>query len=757
MRNIRGRGKRGHRYTVDSRFILSKLLGYTINCLNFSKDAKHPAVYEHLFAFLRGRKRLDFSNAIGEIAEKEKHSHTSFLDPDSLKDSINYALCNEDCNQEVRNIWNKMLGSVDREYKSLLKAAEKMKDPFKERLADLKTVFRLDDDETEIFLFIYLSVQIRIFYGMLREMDFESNSGPLRDRIMNVVRFTGLSASTVKKAVAQDGVLHRFGIIEKEFEVQRHIIEFLEGINPEPLRSRMFRKFTCEALPLESFSSLSAHAGIIEKLIARRAPDENVNILLYGEAGTGKTEFCRSIGRHAGKDVFEINSIENDNRPSAGSGFRFSAIKACQHSVDPAQSIIVVDEADELLNGASTAFFSFFSMSNRNTEKDIVNEIMDKGRGVHFWICNHFSCIDESTRRRFDYSIEFKKFDFPQRVGMWSNCIAKHGLETVFSKEDVASLAKKYEINAGGIDTALRNFKKLAVVSGEAGIPGDKMAIVDSVVTPHLKLMCIEKGPLGGKSSEPVSYYSLEGLNMRGAESPAEIIRMLDDFSKYKDTGVTAPLQLSDDIRNMNLLLYGPPGTGKTEFVKYLAGCINRKLVTRRGSDFLDMYVGNTEKHIKSAFSEAENQGSILFIDEADGLIHDRNGARRSWEVTQVNEFLAWMEEFRGILICATNFVKNMDSASIRRFNLKIEFDFLADEGKKLFFAKLLQPITGMELAEDELSALHKIQFLTPGDFKVVRQQNIFRRNDKISNMSLLEGLGREVSAKNGIKQKIGF
>jgi transitional endoplasmic reticulum ATPase len=35
----------------------------------------------------------------------------------------------------------------------------------------------------------------------------------------------------------------------------------------------------------------------------------------------------------------------------------------------------------------------------------------------------------------------------------------------------------------------------------------------------------------------------------------------------------------------------------------------------------------------------------MLVIDEADSLLSDRRGAVRSWEVTQVNEMLTWMEK----------------------------------------------------------------------------------------------------------------
>ena len=53
-------------------------------------------------------------------------------------------------------------------------------------------------------------------------------------------------------------------------------------------------------------------------------------------------------------------------------------------------------------------------------------------------------------------------------------------------------------------------------------------------------------------------------------------------------------------------------------------------------------------------------------LDEVDSFLQDRSGAYRSWEVTQVNEMLTQMESFSGIFITTTNFMTNLDKASIR-------------------------------------------------------------------------------------------
>ncbi|NMA41282.1 MAG: AAA family ATPase, partial [Lentisphaerae bacterium] len=200
----------------------------------------------------------------------------------------------------------------------------------------------------------------------------------------------------------------------------------------------------------------------------------------------------------------------------------------------------------------------------------------------------------------------------------------------------------------------------------------------------------------------------------------------------------------------------GPPGTGKTEFVKYLGSVLKTKVNVRMGSDLLSMWVGGTEQNIASAFREAEAERAILFLDEIDGLVQSRAGAQRSWEVTQVNELLQQMENFNGVMIGATNFVQNLDQAIMRRFTFKLQFDYLNDVGKQLFFERMFKTV----LSDEERQHLNMIPNLAPGDFRTVRQ-SLFYYGGEVSNAQRLDALEREAETKNCgrfvAKRKIGF
>lgn len=89
--------------------------------------------------------------------------------------------------------------------------------------------------------------------------------------------------------------------------------------------------------------------------------------------------------------------------------------------------------------------------------------------------------------------------------------------------------------------------------------------------------------------------------------------------------------------------------------------------------------IGVAEKNMAKMFQDAANEGAVLLLDEADTFLQDRKGAQRSWEISAVNEMLTQMESFEGIFIASTNLMSSLDEAALRRFDLKMRFDYLKD------------------------------------------------------------------------------
>jgi hypothetical protein len=190
------------------------------------------------------------------------------------------------------------------------------------------------------------------------------------------------------------------------------------------------------------------------------------------------------------------------------------------------------------------------------------------------------------------------------------------------------------------------------------------------------------------------------------------------------------PMALAVGIRgskSARLCLYGPPGTGKTAFGQWLVRNLGRQILMKRASDLLSPYIGVAEKNIAKAFREAAETKAVLLIDEVDSFLQERGKAHRSWEVTQVNEFLTQMEQFEGIFIATTNLVEGLDAASLRRFDLKTQFGYLKPvQASGLLAAHLVA--TGLPAAgSQELRQLEALENLTPGDFAAVARQHRFK------------------------------
>jgi len=209
------------------------------------------------------------------------------------------------------------------------------------------------------------------------------------------------------------------------------------------------------------------------------------------------------------------------------------------------------------------------------------------------------------------------------------------------------------------------------------------------------------------------------------------------------------------------ICLYGPPGTGKSELGRYLEATLKKTLIMKKASDLVGAFVGQTEQQLAAAFDEAKQGNAILMIDEADSFLGARSGAHQQWEISQVNELLVQMEEFKGILIMSTNFMDHLDNAALRRFDFKIRFDYLDFDQCWAFFNRLLgmhqeQPFAAINVEGYE-SRLKRLSLLTPGDFATVeRRAKVLA--EPLSPESLMIGLEQEHALKTRHQGRpIGF
>ncbi|RLU27516.1 hypothetical protein DMN91_001320 [Ooceraea biroi] len=164
---------------------------------------------------------------------------------------------------------------------------------------------------------------------------------------------------------------------------------------------------------------------------------------------------------------------------------------------------------------------------------------------------------------------------------------------------------------------------------------------------------------------------------------------------------VLFPLMYGDVYAKFNLrpprglLFYGPPGTGKTLVASALATeCSNseRKVsfISRKGSDCLSKWVGESEKKLEKVFSLAQqSKPCIIFFDEVDGLAPVRSSRQDFVHASVVSTLLALMDGLDNnseiIVIGATNRIDAIDPALRRpgRFDKELYFPLPCYRGRK--------------------------------------------------------------------------
>lgn len=170
------------------------------------------------------------------------------------------------------------------------------------------------------------------------------------------------------------------------------------------------------------------------------------------------------------------------------------------------------------------------------------------------------------------------------------------------------------------------------------------------------------------------------------------VVGGLDSYIDQLKEMVSLPLQYPEVYQRFGVtpprgvLFHGPPGTGKTLMARALAASCSaqgRKVTffMRKGADCLSKWVGEAERQLRLLFEEAKNQQpSIIFFDEIDGLAPVRSSKQEQIHASIVSTLLALMDgmDNRGqvIVIGATNRPDSVDSALRRPGRFDREFYF---------------------------------------------------------------------------------
>ena len=542
-----------------------------------------------------------------------------------------------------------------------------------------------------------------------------------------ISKILNLRFSDVQKAFRKDGIFAKTSIVKLENNV--HNLKYKIDVINNNFMCDLFVK--CESmdeifesaikpcsktnLTTKNYPHIKEDMKILLSFLknAVSKKQKGVNVLLYGSAGTGKTELSKVIASELNLKLYEV--AYDDEYGYATEDRRLRSYCLAQNVLSAGSNLLMYDEAEDIFNTNND--------EKRQYGKAFINRSLETNELPTIWITNNILDMDEAVVRRFNLAIEI-------------------GIPT----EDVrAKIIKKYSENL--IDSKL--VKKLAKNQFVAPAVVSNASLVVSNLNTKDKNKAFER--VISNTLKAQGYDEIEKDEKPSVDLPSSY----DPNFVNSDCDLNELMQGIKASKNARICLYGVPGTGKSAYAKFIAKSLKKPIIIKKGSDLLSMFVGGTEKNIALAFKEAKDKKAVLVFDEVDSFLQDRSMATRSWEVTQVNEMLVQMESFDGIFIATTNLIDNLDKACLRRFDLKLEFGYLLPEQARNLFKKECA-LLKVKFDEDISKKISNLGLLAPGDFASVRRQAKFK---PIKNGDdFCHRLELEVALKNEEKSvKIGF
>lgn len=588
-----------------------------------------------------------------------------------------------------------------------------------------------------ILRFALAITAFKTFRGLIQMMSEEVSQQQFVELLATI---SELPPADVAAALREESPLIRSGVIllERGSHFLHDKIDLIDqlgpllltpGITEEELLARFLRPAGCGSLGLNAFPHLASDIAImlpyLRNAMARGEP--GINLLFYGQPGTGKTELAKALAEELGSSLFEIAYADESGNPIKGKD-RLRAYNLCQHiAVKMPDVLLMFDEIEDVLRpdmgGLMMSLFGGGEVSHSNG-KAWVNRTLERNPVPAIWITNN-PRIDPAYLRRFDYSVKFPIP--PQSVRM---AIARHHFGALNPAEEwLGSIAANEHASPAQLERAAR----IARIVADSD-PDLAMRIAGQTLDRSMALL--QQKRLPGRNVLRTGY------DLQFANVDVDLSRIVAGL-KSRPRG--------------SFCFYGPAGTGKSELGRHMAEAIDKPVLLRRASDILSMWVGESEKNIAAMFDEARQRDAVLILDEADSFLSDRRDAHASWEVTQVNELLTQMEAFEGIFICTTNLMQKLDQASLRRFAFKLKFDYLRPAQREALFMQELGRLGGdVARAGEWLPNLKQLGQLTPGDFAVaVRQFELW--GEVPDPGELFEQLRKECVAKGAPARGIGF
>jgi DNA replication protein DnaC len=641
------------------------------------------------------------------------------IESNSHRDDLDHAFV-----RELRKKKGLSDGVIDKFLAALVKRIESIQEkalisPMETKFAKLADLLDLGEVDLSLVRLLYILDSYRCLDSYI---DSELKSFTLVNRPI-LSALLGASRSEVNSSLS--GRLVKLDIITESLnrcpELDDCVYRLLElPDSPESLYS--FAPAPASILGEGDFFLDRQTMELLKRLL--QGPSKTpTHVLFYGPPGVGKTQLARFLAQDIGAKAMEVKA---GNNPKS---HRNNLYVAHSYLKEGNGRLLIIDEADKLLESKSNNFF--FKMLNLDSppDKSWLDYFLEKTGPTCLWIVNDASLINSSVIRRFAFSLKFSKLGSNSRLRIWRRKMGELG-ESLITEDATRLLAKDFEVSPGVISQALEKTKEARPESAsEADLWLKKQ------LRAHLDL--------SGRQTRPLKVppqYRLETL----VTNPP-LAEILPSLKNWRDRNQQLPVE---ERRGLRLLFHGAPGTGKSELANYLAQELELDITRARVSDIISPYVGESEINLARLFKKYELALGLVIIDEVESFIYNRDRAVRSFELSLVNEFLTCLDHFTGLFIGTTNRIADLDPAAKRRLGRRVEFGPLSHSGRLELFAAFLEPLSGQPLTDGEMKRLESLTTLVHSDFSAVFDSMSYANSNEIDNLSLLALLENEASSR---------
>lgn len=418
--------------------------------------------------------------------------------------------------------------------------------------------------------------------------------------------------------------------------------------NASPLTLADLPGLESQAASLREWLDLGFHH---RDLLARLGTSPGMGVLVTGASGSGKASLVEAVARAVGARFTQLWAPTLAATETTAAAQELVEVLARATRESPAVVLLVDVEAIAPREGAGPLLPVLLKA---------IRDVVKDGRAAVICTTSHPERVAPALRQpgTLDHELAIPLPDRPQRLRLLE--VSTHSVPLA---DDVAldEIAGK---TPGFVAADVKSLVREAALRAAARQRGDDSPTL-SAEDFAAALEVVQASSMEGASLE------LDSLTLDDVGDMVEVKEALTE-------AVLWPLNYPDTFSRLGvapprgLLLYGPPGCGKTFLVKAIAGSGQCNVLSVKGAELLNKWVGESERAVRELFRRArEAAPTLVFLDEVDALAPTRgqstDGGTTDRVVASLLTELDGVESLRNVIVVgATNRPDLIDPALLR-------------------------------------------------------------------------------------------